>query len=344
MLVEILSNPINFFFTIAIIILAIVDLVTLHQPNHRDFKNNILGLGILGTFVGIFAGLLEFDASDIEGSIPPLLDGLKTAFWTSIFGMTTALLITILEKVTSKQGSIATTELEALLHIHRELGRTGEETKAAIVDLNGTIETSLAKISEGASAEIIRALESVIADFNTNLTNQFGENFKELNHSVKRLLEWQENYRVSVEAMEKHLNAVLQSLSSTDSTLSSIAQKNSDTLRTYESLASLLKTADSTLDDMITQTSRFSETNRQLEETLRLQRESIVATATETRQLTETIRSSLSSQSKALADLTKEINEQLPESLGSLNKTLTALTNKFGRDYESFLEKIRKIT
>lgn len=44
-------------------------------------------LGILGTFLGIFVGLQKFDVQNINDSIPILLDGMKTAFLTSILGI-----------------------------------------------------------------------------------------------------------------------------------------------------------------------------------------------------------------------------------------------------------------
>ena len=47
----------------------------------------LTSIGILGTFTGIIAGLLNFDTKDIDTSIGPLLEGLKTAFITSLFGM-----------------------------------------------------------------------------------------------------------------------------------------------------------------------------------------------------------------------------------------------------------------
>lgn len=45
-------------------------------------------IGVLGTFYGIFIGLQEFNVEDITGSIPTLLEGLKTAFTTSLVGIT----------------------------------------------------------------------------------------------------------------------------------------------------------------------------------------------------------------------------------------------------------------
>lgn len=44
-------------------------------------------LGVLGTFFGITIGLLDFNSNDLQASIPKLLDGLKTAFFTSLAGM-----------------------------------------------------------------------------------------------------------------------------------------------------------------------------------------------------------------------------------------------------------------
>lgn len=50
-------------------------------------------LGIFATFLGIALGLSEFDASNIQASVPALLGGLKTAFWASVAGVGGALLL-----------------------------------------------------------------------------------------------------------------------------------------------------------------------------------------------------------------------------------------------------------
>ena len=42
---------------------------------------------------------------------------------------------------------------------------------------------------------IIEALENVIKDFNEKLTEQFGENFKQLNEAVEKLVDWQDRYK-----------------------------------------------------------------------------------------------------------------------------------------------------
>ena len=68
----------------------------------NDIKRGILenipdiltSLGILGTFVGLVMGLREFDPSGYEqmaGSVTPLINGIKVAFITSIYGIALSL-------------------------------------------------------------------------------------------------------------------------------------------------------------------------------------------------------------------------------------------------------------
>ena len=50
-------------------------------------------LGVLGTFLGITIGLLNFNSKNLDASIPLLLDGLKTSFFTSLAGMVGSLFL-----------------------------------------------------------------------------------------------------------------------------------------------------------------------------------------------------------------------------------------------------------
>ena len=55
-------------------------------------------------------------------------------------------------------------------------------------------------LTEGVTAGLVRSLENLIRNLNSKLTEQFGENFKQFNAAVGRLLEWQENYRAQMVA------------------------------------------------------------------------------------------------------------------------------------------------
>lgn len=59
------------------------------------------GLGILGTFIGLSFGLQNFDTGNAEAitnSIAPLMDGIKIAFHTSIYGMVFSLIFNFVYK------------------------------------------------------------------------------------------------------------------------------------------------------------------------------------------------------------------------------------------------------
>lgn len=83
-----------------ILAIALLALVCYKQDKWRSFTHYtptlLTSLGMLGTFVGIVIGLLHFDTTDIQGSVPLLLDGLKTAFMTSLFGMSLAMFYKVL--------------------------------------------------------------------------------------------------------------------------------------------------------------------------------------------------------------------------------------------------------
>lgn len=59
----------------------------------ESLPSMISTLGVLGTFGGITLGLLFFDTNNLNVSIPLLLSGLKTAFFTSLAGMIGSLLL-----------------------------------------------------------------------------------------------------------------------------------------------------------------------------------------------------------------------------------------------------------
>jgi len=91
---------------LCIIIFAafILSWIYVYNLNDADVKKNkqwieqlpslVSALGVIGTFIGITIGLSHFNEKDLDASIPALLDGLKVAFYTSLFGMIGSLILT----------------------------------------------------------------------------------------------------------------------------------------------------------------------------------------------------------------------------------------------------------
>lgn len=250
--------------TALMIILFFIDFLSyfVASKRHRDFKSILVSIGVTGTFIGVFLGLLGFDSSDISGSVPKLLDGLKIAFITSIIGMGLAIFLSIIQKF--KGGDNEEDEIVILNNIHKRLEKLDDitdklslledvkkhtenllftNTKLESIDANikivskdisnvkdelkanqrdlfsflkdklseidNSLKEAVKSLSEGATEEIIKALEGVIQDFNNNLTDQFGDNFKQLNEAVLNMIEWQDNYKNSVEMFEEQLKETL---------------------------------------------------------------------------------------------------------------------------------------
>lgn len=95
---DVLYDPVNLLFVFIIFVLGVLDYRTT-----KDLKSQIVSVGVLGTFVGIFIGLQAFDPDDIISSVNDILVGLKTAFFTSIVGMTMATTLSIIEKFQKRE-------------------------------------------------------------------------------------------------------------------------------------------------------------------------------------------------------------------------------------------------
>lgn len=64
-----------------------------HRRQVETYPSVVSTLGVLGTFIGISIGLLGFETNNLSESIPKLLSGLKTAFFTSIAGMVASIVL-----------------------------------------------------------------------------------------------------------------------------------------------------------------------------------------------------------------------------------------------------------
>ncbi len=93
-LLDVLFDPINVVFVLLIALLGFLD-----QKTGKDLKSQIISVGVLGTFVGIFIGLQSFNPADITNSVNDILVGLKTAFFTSIVGMSVATTLSVIQKL-----------------------------------------------------------------------------------------------------------------------------------------------------------------------------------------------------------------------------------------------------
>lgn len=96
-------------------------------------------------------------------------------------------------------------------------------------------------LSKSATETVIEALKQVITDFNNNLTEQFGENFKQLNESVKELVVWQENYKVQIYDMTEQYKLGVSSITATEACITSISNESKAIPETMTNLKQVME-------------------------------------------------------------------------------------------------------
>ncbi len=111
---------------------------------YDTIPNVFTTIGVLGTFVGIYLGLINFDVENITESIPSLLEGLKTAFTTSICGILLSLVFGKISQVVLRSAELKlppkpTDELAALQAINDTLSESRKETNTNLQTLNKSL-------------------------------------------------------------------------------------------------------------------------------------------------------------------------------------------------------------
>lgn len=358
--------------------------------------------GIFATFLGIAMGLANFDAANVQDSVPALLGGLKTAFWASVAGVGGALTIKfrhyfvgVKQEIpgTGVDGEITASDLAKLLQgIQQALVGNDDSTlvsqiKLSRQDSNDRLDAlkksqqeALLKLSEMGSKALVEALRDVIKDFNAKLTEQFGENFKQLNDAVGKLVVWQDQYKTHIETMtERQVEIVGSMKEASDSygqlvtkadTFSKISSDLSKMLTSLESqkqqlvgmltsLSSLLNQASGSLPqvekkvmeltDQLTRSveSNQKEVSKALAENVQLIRTSIQGVGQDFGKINQEFNKHLAdlaeNTNKQVAALDAALAEELKKSLESMGRQLAALSEKFVSDYTPLTDKLRAV-
>ena len=130
------SDIIIYLIMFGIVFFKVIKYNKLDNKEKRNFYINLLPiLGVIGTFLGICLGLANFDSTEIESSVPQLLQGLKTAFWTSFIGTSWAVFLNIRysskdkEENEEEEVSLLKLQIEELQKLNGNFYNLAEENK-----------------------------------------------------------------------------------------------------------------------------------------------------------------------------------------------------------------------
>lgn len=279
------SFVLNYLAWVLLGIWAVYSLLVVYNKEIRETISNHLiiesipgvfvTLGLFGTFTGIAFGLLKFDTSPeaIKLSIQTLLDGLKTAMFTTITGIMCSLFFgkAIKVRVYRKRIKIPDSpELSELQNISRNLLDFREQLAQSHHD---ALVESLKEVLEG--------FNEVFKGFVNDLVEK---NFKELAETIGQLSEWQRQHKDDVtsltiayrELVENHKQFVtntrewvdrLDEIAGQSSRLQKIINQFNDAFNEDGNLSRVIREIKQAAEDLRDATGKYSEVVDKMDKT-----------------------------------------------------------------------------
>ena len=207
-------------------------------------SGTLVGLGLLGTFLGLTVGIANFDSSNtdkINDSIQGLLAGMGTAFLTSLFGMGFSLLYTFFDKAIRnrlyKHVNNLTEKLDSLYYID-DLAVANINQQNIVNQLYGALKGDLQQQTsvliekltynnaKGENVTIGNAIREILTEntkqskalmsFSTDLAMELNQGFDETlsRQMQQKIVPLMESVDATTKAVVDHIDQMADSVSS----------------------------------------------------------------------------------------------------------------------------------
>lgn len=207
-------------------------------------SSTLVGLGLLGTFLGLTLGISNFDSSDtarINESIQGLLAGMGTAFLTSLLGMGASIIFTLIDKALRhrlyKHVYDLTEKLDNQYYIDDiELSRINQQTivnqlyNALKTDMLQQTSALVDKLTyhneDGQDVSVGNAIREILTEnqeqskalksFSTDLALELNNGFDEVlsRQMQQKILPLMENVDATTKAIVEHIDHMASQVSS----------------------------------------------------------------------------------------------------------------------------------
>lgn len=206
-------------------------------------SGTLTGLGILGTFLGLTMGMSSFSGNDIftiSDNIAPLLDGMKVAFHTSVYGIFFSLVFTFVYRSLM---SDAYEKLQDFLSTFHECVAppvsNRDENAGAMLIYQANMANSLKTIMElmrGTAREQTEGMERIIQQFMNRLSDTMSTDFDNIGKSLHQACTAQGAYARNFQHLEESTRLLLEASRTMNDTMNlalerqrKIEEKLSDT-------------------------------------------------------------------------------------------------------------------
>lgn len=211
--------------------------------------------------------------------------------------------------------------LDAVRHIQQEVHDGNERTLEAFQHFAETL-------AENNTKTFIQALTDTMKDFNDKLTTQFGENFKQLNDAVGRMLEWQQHYKDLIEQMTEVQRETFKGIEEAKTSLGNMEQSASSMTESANKLADIVVTAaayEKKLEETLREIEALSQNAQQVVPSiLSMMDATNESTKTTTEQTMQSLQSTATAMqeevTKSVTDMSAIIAQKMNDSVTQMNK------------------------
>lgn len=377
------TNSLITYGSVAFIVLAIVysysyiskkeddRTVNEHRKIIESLPTIISTLGVLGTFAGITWGLYNFNTSNINESIPTLLEGLKTAFFTSLAGMVGSMFLSYrinnlfdekekgVSDINQAAAQICSTfnnqsnaSITALQSISQNIQQQIQSQKTFysnvttnIQNINSAIITMIADIKS--LKQDVTTIKNSSSNQNVNIASiaediaKVETTIKDVNENTKVL----PNIKDGINSILEDTNGIKEKSNNQELTLSSISSTIEDSLLEIRSTGSLLENMSQALATQFVDTNsslKSMETN--VGELLEAATSLYTTTEdmnTEVHTFSQIMRSSIDDTNTLLSKKFDEFSDLLKKSnTESLVKVMEGVTREFQKQMHDLISRL----
>lgn len=347
------------------------------RDNRASWASYLVSLGIFGTFLGITVALLSFDASSVEESVPDLLSGMQIAFVSSALGIFLSLILrwgTVSAPTAESAEGKTADDIYLVLREHSE--HLGALNTALVGDGDTTLLTQLKllrqeskdgskairesldefgrTLAENNSKAFIEALEGAVREFNEKISEQFGENFAQLNEAVGRLLEWQQEYRMQLAEMMQAFREIETRFQTASSHIGDVASQTERLAQVSERQKTWLEAQIISQSELDARLSAFSEmaenaksalpiVNQNLEDVTEGVKRTVQDTLVAVEEAVEGLEQGVRETRQQVVTLTERLSEEVSTSVSSFQQQSLDAHSKHQQRLEESVEELDKM-
>ena len=356
------------------------------KEQSRKYGDILNSMGIFGTFLGICIGLWYLNPENITESIPGFIGSMKIAFITSVSGLLGSLILNYCLKDEVKEeidlsdiinvlktgNNELLKKIDSLVDLNAYMSDTifklaksigGNEEgsllnqtillRSNMNDKFNSLNEEFRKFAqfqaENNTKALVEAIREVIGDFNAKINEQFGENFKELNHAVGDLVSWQDNYKDVVESTYQKITLASDSIEISKGMLEKVQERFNENMvinNEVKVILDVISEQSSLLDDKMKAFSELSITAQDAFPTIKNNIEALTDGFSKEVDVTmKTVHNNLQNQQNMTSDLMENIRNNVTKSLESMDaaveKTNTAITHSID-NMENSVDEVAK--